>query len=84
MDGDDNDGPADSSSGPVIDLDKLHNFIWQFLNQNIVSQETGQNLVEIILEHSNAIPNLVKLPVAVYGVIDRLLDNSFTCINTLI
>lgn len=47
-------------------------------------QSTGRNLIEMCLEHTIAIPNLIKLPPSVYVILDSLLDNSFICIASLL
>lgn len=57
--------------------------MWQYLHETIVGAATGMNFIDVILEHAVAIPNLVKLPTAVYEVLDQLLENSLTCVATL-
>lgn len=42
------------------------------------------NYIDVILGHTVAIPNLMKLPTAVYEVLDQLLAHSFTCVATLL
>ena len=56
----------------------------RFLTESKICPATGRNLIEICLEHTITIPNLMKLPPAVYVILDSLLDNSFVCVTSLL
>lgn len=82
---DDGDQAKGKESNPdkVIDLDKLKTFGWDFI-QRKVSANTNQSYLDLILEQATAIPRLIKLPHAVYELIDDLLENAFRCLASLL
>jgi len=82
-DDDDQAKGKEDSPDKVIDLDKLKTFGWEFIQRKI-SGNTNQSLLDLILEQAAAIPRLIKLPHAVYELIDELLENAFRCVASLL
>lgn len=67
----------------IIDLDKLKTFGWDFIQRKVCAN-TNQTCLDLILEQAAAIPRLIKLPHAVYELMDDLLENAFRCLASLL